>query len=250
MGDPFWHEHAGIYTYPVQVAVEKNIPLIIWGEYGYMDLVGMYGHDDFIEMSKKNREEHGMRGYDPESFIEGNDEGLELRDISFSIYPPDEKIDALGLKGIYLGNYINWNAITQTELMIDLYDFETSTKERTFNTYENVECYFNDTVHDYKKFFKFGYGRATDHASQLIRLGYITREKGMSLIEEYDVLGDHSRLDEYREWLGITKEDWDTKMMEERDERALFFIGNKNKSKCTRYKDNSGKSREGRRIFV
>ena len=223
MGDPFWHEHAGIYTYPVQVAVEKKIPLILWGEYGYMDLIGMYGHDDFIEMSKKNREEHGMRGYDSESFLKGNKEGLELRDIPWSIYPSDDEINRLGLIGIYLGNYINWNPITQTEKMIELYDFETATKERTFNIYENAECYFNDTVHDYKKFFKFGYGRATDHASQLIRLGYITREEGLRLIKNYDTLDTHPKLSEYLLWLGISHEEWESKMLEERDSRATFF---------------------------
>ena len=222
MGDPFWHEHAGIYTYPVQVAVEKKIPLIIWGEYGYMDLMGMYSFNDFIEMSSKNREEHGMRGYSPEEFIEGNEEGLKLVDIQWAIYPKDDEIDNINIRGIYLGNYINWNPIKQTELMIDLYGFETDIKERTFNTYENVECYFNDCVHDYKKFFKFGYGRATDHASQLIRLGYITREEGLELVDHYDQLCEGHKLFEYLDWIGISREDWTKKMMEERDERAEF----------------------------
>jgi N-acetyl sugar amidotransferase len=250
MGDPFWHEHAGIYTYPVQVAIEKKIPLIIWGEYGYMDLMGMYGYSDFIEMSKKNREEHGMRGYDPESFIEDNEEGLTLRDISWTVYPSDEEIQKVGVKGIYLGNYIDWDPIQQTELMINEYDFETSQKERTFNSYENVECYFNDTVHDYKKFFKFGYGRSTDHASQLIRHGYITREEGMSLIEQYDVLEDHPRLLEYLNWIGISKEEWDAKMLEERDDKVTFFE-NKNLEKKPHgiFMTNEKNPRKGR-IFV
>jgi N-acetyl sugar amidotransferase len=223
MGDPFWHEHAGIYTFPVQVAIEKKIPLILWGEYGYMDLMGMYGFDDFIEMSRKNREEHGMRGYSPEKFIEGNKEGLKIKDISWSIYPSDEEIEKIGLRGLYLGNYINWDSIKQTRKMIDLYDFETDKKERTFNIYENAECYFNDTVHDYKKFFKFGYGRATDHASQLIRLGYITREQGLELIKHYDVLEHHEKLIEYLEWIGISLKEWNKKMLEERSPQAMFF---------------------------
>ena len=31
MGDMNWHAHAGIFTYPIRVAVEKNIPLMVWG---------------------------------------------------------------------------------------------------------------------------------------------------------------------------------------------------------------------------
>ena len=38
MGDMNWHAHCGIFTYPVQIAVQHRIPLIIWGEHGFMDL--------------------------------------------------------------------------------------------------------------------------------------------------------------------------------------------------------------------
>ncbi|MFM9815973.1 hypothetical protein ACKI16_46800, partial [Streptomyces scabiei] len=31
VGDLTWHYHAGIRTVPFQVAVQRNIPLIIWG---------------------------------------------------------------------------------------------------------------------------------------------------------------------------------------------------------------------------
>jgi hypothetical protein len=35
VGDITWHYHAGIRTYPFQVAVALNIPLIVWGEHGF-----------------------------------------------------------------------------------------------------------------------------------------------------------------------------------------------------------------------
>ena len=37
-GDMNWHNHAGIKTYPIQMAARHKIPLIFWGEYGWMDL--------------------------------------------------------------------------------------------------------------------------------------------------------------------------------------------------------------------
>ena len=30
MGDMNWHAHSGIFTYPIRVAVDMNIPLMIW----------------------------------------------------------------------------------------------------------------------------------------------------------------------------------------------------------------------------
>ena len=41
-------------------------------------------------------------------------------------------------------------------------------------------------VHDYLKYIKFGYGRATDHASKDIRSGKITRDKAIKLVKKYD----------------------------------------------------------------
>lgn len=201
MGDPFWHEHAGIYTFPVKIAVLYKIPLIIWGEYGFMDIAGMYSHKDFIEMSKKNRQEHGMRGMEASDFVLGNNEGLTERDLEFTVYPSDKEIQEVGIKGIYLSNFINWDPFKQAKLMIEEYGFTTAEKERTPNIYENAECYFNDTVHDYFKFLKFGYGRATDHASQLIRYGHITREEGEEIVNYYDVIKDHEKLHEFCDWV-------------------------------------------------
>ena len=37
-GDNNWHAHCGIFTVPIQVAVRYKVPLILWGEHGFMDL--------------------------------------------------------------------------------------------------------------------------------------------------------------------------------------------------------------------
>ena len=70
MGDMDWHNHIGIFTYPIKVAVEKNIPIMIWGEHGDTDLGGMYGMDDMIEFSYRERTEHAGRGYDWNNIVE------------------------------------------------------------------------------------------------------------------------------------------------------------------------------------
>ena len=203
MADPFWHEHAGIMSVPTQMAVKYDIPLIIWGEQGYLDLVGMFSHNDFIEMNKKTRQEHMMRGYEPEDFVKDNTEGLTLRDLDFTQYPDDETLEKKNIRGIYLGNYINWNPIKQTKLMIEKYGFMTARKERTFNIYENAECYYNDTVHDYMKYLKFGYNRCIDHASQLIRAGVINRDEGAYLANMYNDPTPDDKFVEFCEWIDM-----------------------------------------------
>ena len=63
VGDLTWHYHAGIRTYPIQVAVERNIPLIVWGEHGFAELTGIVSLEDFVEFTRWTRKEHDMRGY-------------------------------------------------------------------------------------------------------------------------------------------------------------------------------------------
>ncbi len=216
MGDMCWHCHAGIFTYPVQIAVKFNIPLIVWGEVGYLDLHGMFSLNDLVEMTRKVRTEHAMRSYEPQDMITGEN-GLTMEDLDCFVYPSDEDIERVGVRGIFLGNYLYWNAKKQTELMIKDYGFETAVQERSYNTYENAECHCED-CHDYLKYLKFGYGRATDHTSQDIRLQRMTREQGIEMVKKYDSLRP-KRLDMFLEWSGMTEEEFEKCVDSMRDKK-------------------------------
>jgi hypothetical protein len=69
VGDLTWHYHAGIRTLPFKVAVEKNIPLIVWGEHGFAELTGLVSLKDFVEFTKWTRKEHDMRGIEAEELL-------------------------------------------------------------------------------------------------------------------------------------------------------------------------------------
>ena len=187
VGDITWHYHAGIQTFPIQAAIQYDIPLIVWGEEGYSELLGMHNQDDFVEFTKKKRQEHSMRGFEPYDLLEELDCPLSLYDLAPFCYPSDEEIERAGVRGIYLSNYISWNARAQTDFIIEQLGFETSQgRDRTFNIYDKLDDVHANGLHDYLKYLKFGYGRATDDASTEIRHGRITREKGIELVMKYD----------------------------------------------------------------
>jgi len=56
--------------------------------------------------------------------------------------------------------------------------------ERTYRRFSNLDDMHENGIHDYMKFIKFGYGRASDHASKDIRDGYMTREEGIQMVRE------------------------------------------------------------------
>ena len=51
-GNPYWHCIAGETVFPVQIAVQLKIPLIIWGAHQGLEQVGMYSHLDNVEMTR------------------------------------------------------------------------------------------------------------------------------------------------------------------------------------------------------
>jgi N-acetyl sugar amidotransferase len=211
MGDVTWHYHAGIMTFPIQAAVRYKIPLMVWGEEGFSELVGMYNQDDMVEFTKKKRQEHSMRGFEPEDILHDDlalQEGITARDLAAFFYPSDEEIEAVGLRGIYLSNYVNWNARKQTELMIEKFGFETAQKrDRTFNLYDKLDDLHANGVHDYLKYLKFGYGRATDDASTEIRHRRMTREEGIAMVTAYDPVRPKD-LDVYLRFVGMSEEEF------------------------------------------
>lgn len=206
LGDMYWHVLAGSQTFPVQVATKLKIPLIVWGVHGWLDQVGMFSHLDAVEMTKKVRREHGLRGVDAEDLI-GADLHLTTKDLQAFTYPSDVQLETSRVRGLYLGNFIRWDAQAQTEEMIQKYGYETTPQERTFNTYESIHCWNDAGVHDYIKYLKYGYGKATDHASRDIRLKRLNREKGAELVRRYD---HHKPKGLYRflEWVNMTEQEF------------------------------------------
>jgi len=206
VGDITWHYHAGIRTLPFKVAVEKNIPLIVWGEHGFAELTGLVSLKDFVEFTKWSRKEHDMRGIEAEDLIGHN--GITNTDIAPYIYPSDEEIETTEVRGIYISNFFEWNAEEHAKLMKKEWGFGyvTYKRERTFNLHSKIEDHAND-VHDYLKFLKFGYGRATDDASMEIRHGRLSRKEGIKLVKVYDT-NTPSTLEFYCNFLGITMEEF------------------------------------------
>ena len=206
VGDLTWHYHAGIRTVPFQVAVQRNIPLIVWGEHGFAELTGLVSLEDFVEYTKWSRKEHDMRGVEAHELVGRN--GITEHDIAPYVFPDDEDIERTEVRGIYMSNFFDWNAKAQAELMIETWGFRPVTyeRDRTFNLYAKIDDHAND-VHDYLKYLKFGYGRATDDASMEIRHGRMTREEGIEMVRRYDAR-EPSSLAHYCAFLGITVEEF------------------------------------------
>lgn len=202
-GSIYWHCIAGQTVFPVQTAVRYQIPLIIWGAHQGMEQVGMFSHLHEVEMTRRYRKEHDLMGLEADDLITPFN-ALTDADIWQYRYPDDASLNAVGVRGIYLNNYLRWDPKTQHELMIKHYQYETSCFTRTFDCYDYVDCFNYMHLHDRIKQIKCGYGKVTDHACREIRHGRLNREQAQSLVKHYE-----NQPSEYEplflQWLGTTQ---------------------------------------------
>ena len=76
-------------------------------------------------------------------------------------------------------------------------------------------------LHDYLKYVKFGYGRATDSACIEVRNGVIPREEAVRLVERYDGRYPKECIERFCEEFGISREEFDA-LCEPFTNRTLF----------------------------
>ena len=90
------------------------------------------------------------------------------------------------MTGLFLGYFIPWDGY-RNALRAQGHGFETYGKyvEGSLANYENLDNY-QTGIHDYFKFLKYGFGRATDIACMHIRRGRLTREEGLTLARLHD----------------------------------------------------------------
>ena len=215
-GSLYWHCLAGQTVFPVQTAVRYGVPLIVWGAHQGLEQVGMFSHEHEVEMTRRYRKDHDLMGIEADELATTFDT-LSEEDVWQYRYPDDATLAGVGVRGIYLGNYVRWDPRAQHEQMIEQYGYRTAPFARTFDCYDHVDCYNYMDVHDVLKLYKQGYSKVTDHACREIRHGRLTRAEGERLVYEHEQAGLR-HLAKLCEWLGL-------------DERGFGFLADQHRNR-------------------
>ncbi|MEE9274071.1 MAG: N-acetyl sugar amidotransferase [bacterium] len=203
IGDACWHCHAGVGAYPLKVASQYKVPLLIWGE-SAAEFGSKATYEDQIDFDETYYLKVSMK-VDASKMVDG-EIGLTDRDLFPFRLPTREEIAANSIRGIHLGDYIFWDGERQMEFLKKEYGWREDHVEGTYKGYKSVECRMAG-VHDYSKWVKRGFGRATDHASIDVRNGLMSREEGLKLAKRIDAERPEV-LDYYLEITGYTEEEF------------------------------------------
>ncbi|GAM09651.1 hypothetical protein OR1_01931 [Geobacter sp. OR-1] len=185
VGDISWPEHVGIFTIPVKAAVQFGVPLIVWGENSQNEYGGPAAASENNVLNRRWLEEFGgLLGMRVSDLV--GMEGIERRHLVPYTYPSDDELKQAGVTGIFLGYYIPWDGYSNA-LIAQASGFSTlsTTIEGSIVNYENLDNH-QTGIHDYFKFLKFGFGRATDIACLHLRRGRITRQDAMEMVARHD----------------------------------------------------------------
>ena len=200
-GSIYWPCLAGQTVFPVQTAVRYGVPLIVWGAHQGLEQVGMFSHEHEVEMTRRYRKDHDLMGHEADDLLSIFDT-LTEDDVWQYRYPSDYDLERVGVRGIYLGNYVRWDPKAQHEEMMRRHGYRTARFARTFDCYDHVDCFNFMDLHDQLKRYKHGFSKVTDHASREIRHGRLTRDQGLALVSQYEDM-PLNHLDKFCDWLGV-----------------------------------------------
>jgi N-acetyl sugar amidotransferase len=187
-----------------QLAIRYDIPLILWGEnpglqLGDLKTLGKTGYD-----GNNLRYMNTLAGGALDWMIEA---GMHPRDLLPFRYPTPEEFDRHNLQIVYLGWFLgDWSLVNNaTYSTANGLQIRTDTVQNTGDLL-GVTSLDEDwvTLNQMIKYYKFGFGRVTDYVNEEIRVGRITRERAVELVEEYDDSCSDEYIHSFCSYIGIT----------------------------------------------
>jgi N-acetyl sugar amidotransferase len=187
-----------------QLAIYYNIPLILWGEnpglqLGDLKTLGRTGYD-----GNNLRYMNTLSGGGLDWIREA---GFELKDLIPYQYPTPEDFERHELEIIYLGWFLGDWSLVNNGMYAATSGLEIR-QDSVVNTGDlhGVTSLDEDwvTLNQMIKYYKFGFGRVTDYVNEEIRLGRMTREAAIELVELYDDACGSNYIESFSEYIGIS----------------------------------------------
>jgi N-acetyl sugar amidotransferase len=189
-----------------QVAIERNIKVILWGENPALQVgdMGMLGQSiwDGSNLVNSNTLAGGNLGW----FLEVAANGRVLAPYKF---PTRRALDRAGVQTLFLGPaWEDWSVEINSKVAVA---HGLSVREDDpLNTGDPLNTSMVDEdwmiVNNLLKFYKLGFARGTEQANLLIRAGRITRDEGRVMAETYDEACGDAYIASFCRYLDITED--------------------------------------------
>lgn len=186
IGDPFQPFIYGQKSFPIRIATQFNIPLIMYGENGEVEYGGdMKNADKPSHNITDDISTHYFSGLDPSYWTKY---GIPEEELKYYMMPDIEKSKKVGVECHFLGYYLKWTPQENYYCAAENTGFQANPDGRSEGTYSKYASLDDqiDSFHYYLSYIKFGIGRATSDAAHEVRDEHITREEAVALVKKFD----------------------------------------------------------------
>ena len=206
LGDCFQPFIYGQTNFPLNIAVEKNISLIMYGENGEVEYGGDMKNAFSPTREITDHNKHYFSNFPPEVWTEY---GIDQKELFPYQAPPLELIQKNKTEIHFLGYYQFWDPQENFYYCQKNTGF-TPNPERSEGTYSKYASLDDqlDGYHYYFAFIKFGIGRATSDTAHEIRDGKITREEGIALVRKYDGEFPKKYFQTFLDYINLSEQDF------------------------------------------
>ena len=195
----YWAYQALKTAYPVRLALDMKIPIVLWGGMQATEQVGKFSHNDEVEMSEWCRVQHDLFSVNEENFF---GTGAQISESERFHYTYSNIKEAAKVTGIYLSNYVRWDPWRQNQDMIK-YGFTPEKSKYTFDQYERAGSSVFYELHDLLRLEKHGYLKVRDHLSREVRHGRISKNNANLVYSKY--LDQKINIKPFFDWIGATE---------------------------------------------
>ena len=206
IGDPFQPFIYGQYNFPLSIALNFNVSLIMYGENGEVEYGGDMKNAYKPDRSVEDQLRHYFSGVAPKDFTEMGINKIDLKPFDA---PDLDKLKKNKTEIHFFSYYKFWDPQENVYYAQENCSFEPNPErnEGTFSKYASLDDKF-DGFHYYLAYIKFGIGRCTQDSAHEVRDGKITREEGVSLVKKYDGEFPKKYFKEFLEFCSISEEEF------------------------------------------
>lgn len=185
-------------------AIAYQIPLIWWGENSALQL------GESAVMGKTGFDGNNLRNMNT---LGGGDiiwmlgDGITEKDLIQYTYPSEAEMQRAKIQIVFLGYFWkDWSTINNGLFAAARgIEFRENDPANTgdflgITALDDDWHFFNQAI----KYLKFGFGRISDDVNEEVRLGNMTRDEGIKLIEKYDGNYPKEKVEEFCRYLGIS----------------------------------------------
>ncbi|MCG8995502.1 N-acetyl sugar amidotransferase [Laribacter hongkongensis] len=189
-----------------QLAIRYGIPLILWGEnpglqLGDLKTLGCTGYD-----GNNLRNMNTLSGGALDWMLET---GLLMHELIPYQYPSPQEFDQHGLQIVYLGWFLgDWslanNGMYSASNGLQIREDTVASTGDLWGVTSLDEDWV--TLNQMIKYYKFGFGRVTDYVNEEIRLGRMSRQRAIELVEQYDDACSDEYIESFCRYIEIDKQ--------------------------------------------